>query len=151
MKGSDLIRYALVAGILAAVFGGDLLKKPDDKPEPAPVVEYTGSLKALHSASRSMADTDRENLSTGFALGADMLDADSKDLIDRTDVAQTYLLALLEFNYQGLGKPSQSYPLVSDEVEKVFVDTVGTEVAPMTAADRGRLSAALREMSKAIR
>jgi hypothetical protein len=40
---------------------------------------------------------------------------------------------------------------VSDEVEKVFVDTVGTEVAPMAAADRGRLSAALREMSKAIR
>lgn len=152
MKFSDLIRIGIVLATLAYVFGGDGGgRRPEPEP-PAPVVEpYVGSLTALHQATRSMEEADRANMSAGFELGADQVDADKRGLIDKTDIAQTFLLALIEFNYAGLGKPSQKYPQVADEVEKVFTDTLGDEVKPMNSSDRSRLSSALREMSKAIR
>lgn len=151
MDFKTLVRLGIFLAVLGYVFNGDDTK-PDNKPEPAPVVEpYTGSLVSLHSSSRQMDETDRKNMSEGFAAGADMLDADKKGLVKRTDIAQTYLLGLLEFNYNGIAKPSTKYPGVASEVEKVFTDTLGEDIAPMNASDRSKLSSALREMAKAIR
>ena len=42
-------------------------------------------------------------------------------------------------------------PSVLKELSKIFEETLGTEVVPMTAADRSKLSAELREMAKAVR
>ena len=155
MRTNDLIRVAIVLATLGYLFGGDGGGGGGGKPEPeppAPVVEpYTGTLTALHQASRSMEEADRDAMSQGFALGADQLDADKRGLVDKTDVAQTFLLALLVFDYNGIGKPAQKYPSVADEVEKVFTSTLGDEIKPMDAADRSRLASQLREMAKAVR
>ena len=149
MRTNDLIRVAVVLATLGYLFSGDG-GRPEPEP-PAPVVEpYTGSLTALHQATRQMAPEDRQSMSAGFALGADQIDADKRGLIDKTDVAQTFLLALLTFDYNGVGKPAEKYPAVADEVEKVFTDTLGDEIKPMNSSDRSRLSSSLREMSKAI-
>ena len=145
-----LIRVGIFLAILGVVFdigGGD--SKPDDKPPP--VVEYTGDLKALNEASRTMTEQDRINMSMGFAAASDMLEADKRGLVSTTEIGQTFLLGTLEFNYAGLGKPSTKYPAVADEVEKVFTTTLGDEVKPMSAGDRQALAAALDEMSKAVR
>ena len=150
MKSNDLIRVAVVLATLGYLFSGDGGGRPEPEP-PAPVVEpYTGSLTALHQATRQMAPEDRQSMSAGFALGADQIDADKRGLIDKTDVAQTFLLALLTFDYNGVGKPAEKYPAVADEVEKVFTDTLGDEIKPMNSSDRSRLASSLREMSKAI-
>jgi len=150
MKTNDLIRIAIVLATLGYLFSGGGEPKPE--PVPCVVVEpYTGPLTALHQASRSMEDADRDAMSQGFALGADQLDADKRGLVDKTDVAQTFLLALLTFDYNGVGKPGQKYPMVADEVEKVFVSTLGDDIKPMDAADRSRLASQLREMAKAVR
>jgi len=145
-----LIRVGIFLAVLGVVFdiGGGSDPKPDDPP---PVVEYTGSLKALNEASRTMDEQDRVNMSMGFAAASDMLEADKRGLVATTEIAQTYLLGTLEFNYAGLGKPSTKYPAVADEVEKVFTTTLGDEILPMTDVDRKKLADALDEMSKAVR
>ena len=150
MKFNDLIRVGIFLAVLGVVFdiGGGSKPKPDDPP---PAVEYTGSLKALHDASRSMEEQDRINMSMGFSAAADMLEADKRGLVSTTEIAQTYLLGIIEFNYAGLAKPSTKYPSVSKEVETVFADTLGDEVVPMNPSDRSKLAAQLQEMSKAVR
>lgn len=151
MKSNDLIRVAIVLATLGYLFGGDG-GGGRPKPEPTPVVEpYTGPLTSLHQASRSMEEADRDAMSQGFTIGADQLEADKRGLVDKTDVAQTFLLALLTFDYNGVGKPGQKYPLVADEVQEVFTQTLGDEIQAMDAADRSRLAAQLREMGKAVR
>lgn len=150
MKTNDLIRVAIVLATLGYLFGGDGGGRPDPEPPPPVVEPYTGSLTALHQATRQMTPEDRQSMSAGFALGADQIDADKRGLIDKTDVAQTFLLALLTFDYNGVGKPAEKYPTVADEVEKVFTATLGDEIKPMDATDRSRLSSQLREMAKAV-
>lgn len=150
MKINDLIRVGIFLAVLGVVFdvGGGSKPKPDDPP---PAVEYTGGLKSLHTASRSMDEQDRINMSMGFAAASDMLEADKRGLVSTTEIAQTYLLGIIEFNYAGLAKPSTKYPDVSKEVEKVFTETLGDEVVPMSVADRTKLATQLDEMSKAVR
>ena len=150
MKINDLIRVGIFLAVLGVVFdvGGGSKPKPDDPP---PAVEYTGSLKSLHTASRSMDEQDRINMSMGFSAASDMLDADKRGLVSTTEIAQTYLLGIIEFNYAGLAKPSTKYPDVSKEVENVFSETLGDEVVPMNVSDRSKLATQLEEMSKAVR
>jgi hypothetical protein len=150
MKRNDLIRAVIVLATLGYLFSGDGGGRPSPKPPPPVVEPYTGSLTALHQAARQMTPEDRQSMSAGFSLGADQIDADKRGLIDKTDVAQTFLLALLTFDYNGVGKPAQKYPTVADEVEKVFTNTLGDEIKPMNSSDRSRLASSLREMSKAI-
>ena len=152
MKLNDLIRIGIFLAVLGFVFdiggGSDPKPKPDDPP---PAVEYTGSLKALHEASRTMDEQDRVNMSMGFEAAAKMLEADKRGLVSTTEVAQTYLLGVIEFNYAGLGKPSTKYPAVADEVDKAFTAVLGDEVVPMSEADRIKLATQLKEMSRAVR
>ncbi len=143
MKTSDLLRVAVVLATLGYLFGSEGGVTP-----PAP---YSGSLTALHQAGKSMESGDRSAMSDGFSAGADMVRADTRGLIKDTTTAQNFLLALLEFNYNGVGKPSAKYPAVSKEVEKVFTATLGDEVKPMTASDRGKLADALEEMGRSLR
>ena len=145
----DLIRYAIVLGGLAYLFGGGEPKPPE--PDPAPVVEpYTGSLTALHQASRSMDDKDRLNMSQGFAAGSDMLNADARNLVDTTVKANDYLVALLSFDYNGLGKPTSKYPAVADEIEKEALKVIGDEVKSLDPAAKTAYIALLAEFAKAI-
>lgn len=150
MNLGSLLRVAVFLAVLGYVFGGG-----EDKPTPPPdapqVEKYEGKMQELHRASRDMDEQDRLNMSMGFAAGADMLDADKRGLVKNTEIGQSYLLALIEFNYAGLAKPSTKYPAVSSELSKIFEETLGDEVVPMTDADRSKLSAELREMSKAVR
>ena len=150
MNFGSLLRVAVFLAVLGFVFGGGE-DKPSPPPDAPPVERYEGKRQELHRASRDMDEQDRLNMSMGFAAGADMLDADKRGLVKNTEVGQSYLLALIEFNYGGLAKPSTKYPAVSSELSKIFEETLGDEVVPMTDADRSKLSAELREMSKAVR
>ena len=151
MNFGTIIRVGVFLAVLGFVFSGGEDKKPTPPPDAPPVAKYEGGRQQLHAASRSMDEQDRVNMSMGFDAGADMLDADKRGLVKNTEVGQSYLLALIEFNYGGLAKPSTKYPSVSSELSKIFEETLGTEVVPMSAADRSKLSAELREMAKAVR
>lgn len=115
------------------------------------VTPYTGSLTAAHSASRSMDAKDRQNLSEALSAGGEMLRADTRGLVSTTEAAQRYVAGILEFSYNGLGKPSQKYPSVADaisaEAKRVVGDTSGT----FDAAARSRLADSLAELGRAIR
>ena len=150
MNFGSLLRVAVFLAVLGFVFGGGE-DKPTPPPDTPPVEKYEGKRQELHRASRDMDEQDRLNMSMGFAAGADMLDADKRGLVKNTEIGQSYLLALIEFNYGGSAKPSTKYPAVSSELSKIFEETLGDEVVPMTDADRSKLSAELREMSKAVR
>ena len=142
---STAIRFVIAAGLiyyaLSGSGGGSIV----------PTVPYSGSLGSLHAASRSMEPADRSRMADGFAAGAKMVSADSRGLISKTDIAQNFLLALLEFNYNGIGSPGKKYPAVASEVEKVFTQTLGDDIKAMTDSDRSRLADSLREMSKSLR
>jgi len=141
---STAIRFVLAAGLIYYALSGS------DGGSTVPA-SYTGSMTALHTASRSMDSADRQNMADGFAAGAKMVSADSRGLISKTDIAQNFLLALLEFDYQGIQAPGKKYPAVAAEVEKVFTQTLGDDIKAMTDSDRSRLADSLREMSKALR
>ncbi len=153
MKGSDLIRYAVVLATLGYLFGGDGGGRPP-KPEPVPcvVVEpYTGPMTGLHQTSRSMEDQDRIWLSDAFTAGGDMVAADSRGLIADTQKAQDMVVALLSFDYQGLQKPSTKYPALADAIEAELVKCIGDDIAPMSDADRSKFGNCLKEIGKATR
>ena len=141
---STAIRFVIAAGILYYALsgsgGGSIVP-----------TSYTGPMAALHTASRSMESADRQNMADGFAAGAKMVSADSRGLISKTDIAQNFLLALLEFDYNSLRAPGRKYPEVASEVEKVFTQTLGDDIKAMTDSDRSRLADSLREMSKSLR
>jgi hypothetical protein len=141
---STAIRFVIAAGLiyyaLSGSGGGSIV--------PA---SYTGSLTSLHQAAQGMESKDRSAMADGFRAGADMVAADTRGLIKTTEVAQTFLLALLSFDYNGVAKPSKKYPAVASEVEKVFTQTLGDDIKAMTDSDRAKLADSLREMSKALR
>ena len=86
MKGSDLLRIAIVLATLGYLFGGDGGGKPKPEPVPCVVVEpYTGPMTGLHQTSRSMDPQDRVWLSDAFTAGGDMVDADSRGLISDSE------------------------------------------------------------------
>ena len=153
MKGSDLIRYAVVLATLAYLFGGDGGPRPP-KPEPVPcvVVEpYTGPMTGVHSASRSMEDQDRIWLSDAFKAGGDMVNADGRGLIADTEKAQSFVVGILSFDYNGVFKPSAKYPSLADSIEAELVKCIGSDIAPMSDADRTKFANCLTELAKAIR
>ena len=153
MKGSDLIRYAVVLATLAYLFGGDGGPRPP-KPEPVPcvVVEpYTGPMTGLHQTSRSMEEQDRIWLSDAFKAGGDMVAADSRGLIADTQKAQDMVIAILSFDYNGVFKPSAKYPSLADAIEAELVKCIGSDIAPMSDADRSKFANCLTEIGKATR
>ena len=154
MKGSDLIRYAVVLATLAYLFGGDGGGPRPPKPEPVPcvVVEpYTGPMTGVHSASRSMEEQDRIWLSDAFKAGGDMVNADGRGLIADTEKAQSFVVGILSFDYAGVFKPSAKYPALADSIEAELVKCIGSDIAPMSDADRTKFANCLTELAKAIR
>jgi len=154
MKGSDLIRYAVVLATLAYLFGGDGGGPRPPKPEPVPcvVVEpYTGPMTGVHSASRSMEDQDRIWLSDAFKAGGDMVNADGRGLIADTEKAQSFVVGILSFDYAGVFKPSAKYPALADSIEAELVKCIGSDIAPMSNADRSKFANCLTEIGKATR
>lgn len=154
MKGSDLIRYAVVLATLAYLFGGDGGGPRPPKPEPVPcvVVEpYTGPMTGVHQASRSMEDQDRIWLSDAFKAGGDMVNADGRGLIADTEKAQSFVVGILSFDYAGVFKPSAKYPALADSIEAELVKCIGDDIAPMSDADRSKFANCLTELGKAIR
>ena len=153
MKGSDLIRYAVVLATLAYLFGGDGGPRPP-KPEPVPcvVVEpYVGSMTGVHQASRSMEEQDRIWLSDAFKAGGDMVNADGRGLIADTEKAQSFVVGILSFDFNGVFKPSAKYPALADSIEAELVKCIGDDIAPMSDADRTKFANCLTELGKAIR
>ena len=154
MKGSDLIRYAVVLATLAYLFGGDGGGPRPPKPEPVPcvVVEpYTGPMTGVHSASRSMEEQDRIHLSDAFKAGGDMVNADGRGLIADTEKAQSFVVGILSFDYNGVFKPSAKYPALADSIEAELVKCIGDDIAPMSNADRSKFANCLTEIGKATR
>jgi hypothetical protein len=154
MGGGDFLRIAIVVGGLILYFQNQNPEPKPDEPTPAPVgpaQPYTGSYQSLHQASRSMTPEDRDALSGGFAAGYEMARADSKGLIDATNVAQDFVIGLLQFDYNGIYKPSQKYPSVVGEVSKIMEEVLGDELKKMDAADRDRFAQSLLEISKAVK
>ena len=154
MKGSDLIRYAVVLATLAYLFGGDGGGPRPPKPEPVPcvVVEpYTGPMTGVHQASRSMTDQDRIWLSDAFKAGGDMVNADGRGLIADTEKAQSFVVGILSFDYAGVFKPSAKYPALADSIEAELVKCIGSDIVPMSNADRTKFANCLTELAKAIR
>jgi len=154
MKGSDLIRYAVVLATLAYLFGGDGGGPRPPKPEPVPcvVVEpYVGSMTGVHQASRSMTDQDRIWLSDAFKAGGDMVNADGRGLIADTEKAQSFVVGILSFDYAGVFKPSAKYPALADSIEAELVKCIGSDIAPMSNADRSKFANCLTEIGKATR
>ena len=153
MKGSDLIRYAVVLATLAYLFGGDNGPRPP-KPEPVPCVviePYVGSMTGVHQASRSMEEQDRIWLSDAFKAGGDMVNADGRGLIADTEKAQSFVGGILSFDYAGVFKPSAKYPALADSIEAELVKCIGDDIAPMSDADRTKFANCLTELGKAIR
>jgi len=154
MKGSDLIRYAVVLATLAYLFGGDGGGPRPPKPEPVPcvVVEpYVGPMTGLHQTSRSMEEQDRIHLSDAFKAGGDMVNADGRGLIADTEKAQSFVVGILSFDYNGVFKPSAKYPALADSIEAELVKCIGDDIAPMSNADRSKFANCLTEIGKATR
>ena len=153
MKSNDLIRIAIVLATLGYLFGGDSGPRPP-KPEPVPcvVVEpYTGPMTGLHQTSRSMEEQDRVWLSDAFTAGGDMVDADGRGLIADTEKAQSFVVGILSFDYNGVFKPSAKYPALADAIEVELVKCIGDDIAPMSDADRSKFANCLKEIGKATR
>ena len=153
MKFNDLIRVAIVLATLGYLFGGDSGPRPP-KPEPCvvvPVEPYTGPMTGLHHTSRSMEDQDRIWLSQAFTAGGDMVAADSRGLIADTEKAQSMVVGILSFDYNGVFKPSAKYPSLADAIEAELVKCIGSDIAPMSDADRSKFANCLTEIGKATR
>ncbi len=156
MGSGDLFRVAIVVGGLLLYFQS---QKPPDNPKPdepkpvpvEPVPPYTGPYQSLHQSSRPMTVEDRDALSGGFKAGYDMAMADSKGLIKPTNVAQDFVVGLLQFDYNGIYKPSAKYPSVVTEVSKIMEEVLGTDVKDMSPTERDKFIQSLLEMSKAVK
>ena len=148
MDNALLIRVAVFVGLMGFLFGG---VDGGTAPVTPPAEPYSGSMTSLHSASRTMAEQDRVNMSMAFDAGSRMVAADSRNLLDRTDEAQSFVLGILSMDYNGLAKPIGKYPSVATEIEKELTKAIGDEVAPMNATDKAEFEACLREIGKAVR
>jgi hypothetical protein len=112
---------------------------------------YTGPLSALHSAASGMEARDRAVLSEAMAAAGEMLEADRLGLVTTTEELQRYIRAVTEFDYIGIGKPTQKYPNVAKAFQAELEKAIGTDVAQVTPAIRSAVVAALAEASKAVR
>ena len=151
MKFNDLIRVAIVLATLGYLFGGEDGPRPP-KPEPCVVVpDYTGTMTALHQTSRSMDPQDRVWLSDAVTAGGDMVAADSRGLIADTEKAQSMVVGILSFDFNGVFTPSKRYPELADGIEAELVKCIGSDIAPMSDADRSKFGNCLTEIGKATR
>ena len=152
MKNGGTIRILIALALIGAIFSGGSDPKP--KPEPVPCVvvpEYTGPMTGLHQASRSMEEQDRVWLSDAFTAGGDMVAADSRGLIADTEKAQSFVVGILSFDFNGVFKPSAKYPALADAIEVELVKCIGDDIAPMSDADRSKFGNCLKEIGKATR
>lgn len=153
MKGSDLIRIAIVLATLGYLFGGDGGgRKPKPEPVPCVVVEpYTGPMTGVHQASRSMEEQDRIWLSDAFTAGGDMAAADSRGLLSDSEKSQSFVVGILSFDFNGVFKPSAKYPALADAIEVELVKCLGDDIRPLSDSDRTAFANCLKELGKAIR
>ena len=153
MKGSDLLRIAIVLATLGYLFGGDGGGKPKPEPcVPCVVVEpYTGPMTGVHQASRSMEEQDRVWLSDAFTAGGDMAAADSRGLISDSEKSQSFVVGILSFDFNGVFKPSAKYPALADAIEVELVKCLGDEIRPLSDSDRTAFANCLKELGKSIR
>lgn len=153
MKGSDLLRIAIVLATLGYLFGGDGGGKPKPEPcVPCVVVEpYTGPMTGVHQASRSMEEQDRVWLSDAFVAGGDMAAADSRGLLSDSEKSQSFVVGILSFDFNGVFKPSAKYPALADAIEVELVKCLGDEIRPLSDSDRTAFANCLKELGKAIR
>ena len=153
MKFNDLVRIAIVLATLGYLFGGDGGGKPKPEPcVPCVVVEpYVGPMTGLHSASRTVEEQDRIWLSDAFTAGGDMVAADGRGLIADTEKAQSFVVGILSFDYNGVFKPAAKYPALADAIEVELVKCIGDDIAPMSDADRSKFANCLKEIGKATR
>lgn len=133
---------ALVYFALTAAGGGGLS---------VAVAPYAGTLPNVHTASRVMAAADRRALSEALTAAGEMLGADNLGLVGTTEEMQTFVKACLEFDYQGLGKPSAKYPSVARAVQADISKAIGEDVAQVTPEKRAAVAAVLIEAGKAVR
>ena len=143
------VRMILAAGIVwYALTGG---KIPGGVPGVVPSGPYTGPLTELHTAAATMDPKDRAVLAEAMAAAGEMLAGDSLGLVSTTEELQRYIKAVTEFDYVGIGKPTQKYPSVAKAFQAELVKAIGTEVTQVTPAIRSAVVAALAESSKATR
>lgn len=117
----------------------------------APSAPYTGRLTAVHSAASAMSSADRATLSAAMRAAGDALAADSRGLVNTTEAAQRFFVAVLEFSYVGMGKPQAKYPAVAKALADEMEAAVGTEVAALDAAGRQKLVDAFHEAAEALK
>ncbi|MGA0041056.1 MAG: hypothetical protein ACO3NZ_14520 [Pirellulales bacterium] len=139
-------RIAVAAAVVWYALGTPGLNTPGI----GPAAPYSGPMSAVHQAASSAASADRSALSQAFEAGADMLAADSRDLVGTTDKAQDYVLAILTWGYNGIGKPAQKYPQLADAIEAELTKIYGTEQKALTPSEKAAIVSALRELSKAV-
>ena len=146
-----MFRLIIVAGLFFYIANADNGGGGGDNPTPNPNAPYTGTMAAVHTASREMPDNARAAMAYAFDTGADMLRADSTGLVNNTDVAQEYALAFLTFSYNGIGKPAERYPATADAIEAELSRVYGTEIVPVDAAKRSQIADAFDEIGRAVR
>ena len=143
------VRMILAAGIVwYALTGG---KIPGGVPGVVPSGPYTGPLTELHTAAATMDPKDRAVLAEAMAAAGEMLAADQLGLVSTTEELQRYIKAVTEFDYLGVGKPTQKYPAVAKAFQDELTKVIGSDVAPVTPAMRSAVAAALAEAGKAVR
>ena len=98
-----------------------------------------------------MEPTDREWLADAFKAGGEMVGADGRGLIADSEKAQSFVVGLLQVDYNGVFKPSKKYPSLADSIEVELTKCIGDEIRPLTDSDRSSLANCLNEMSKAIK
>ena len=139
--GAGIVWYALTGGKIP---GGGV-------PGVVPSGPYTGPLTELHTAAATMDPKDRAVLAEAMAAAGEMLAGDSLGLVSTTEELQRYIKAVTEFDYVGIGKPTQKYPAVAKAFQAELVKAIGTEVTQVTPAIRSAVVAAMAEASKATR
>ena len=80
-----------------------------------------------------------------------MVDADGRGLIADTEKAQSFVVGILSFDFNGVFTPSKRYPALADAIEVELVKCIGDDIAPMTTQTVASLRTALKEIGKAIR
>ena len=144
-----MFRLIIVAGLFFYIANADNGGGGGDAPNPSG--PYTGTMAAVHTASREMPDNARAAMSYAFDTGADMLRADATGLVNNTDVAQEYALAFLTFSYNGIGKPAERYPSTADAIESELAKIYGSDIVPIDAAKRSQIADAFDEIGRAVR
>ena len=77
-----------------------------------------------------------------------MVDADGRGLIADTEKAQSFVVGILSFDFNGVFKPSAKYPSLAEAIEVELVKCIGDDIAPMSDADRSKFANCLKEIGQ---